>query len=156
MTPNLRLNFYLIKMKQDRHTNCHIISITLDPNFSFFPLFFFLFPRCLSLLLSFLGDTLTDPSLFINTRIYYPLSSLSFPLAPRLFGLFAIMAPLSLSLFVLASFLPCVIALPTLIYFLSLGQGAYCNPRLFVLLLRAEPALAVLSAAKPVIPNDRC
>jgi hypothetical protein len=43
MTPNLRLNFYLIKMKQDRHTNCHIISITLDPNFSFFPLSFFFF-----------------------------------------------------------------------------------------------------------------
>jgi hypothetical protein len=75
---------------------------------------------------------------------------------PHPFCLFAIMAPLSLSLLFSPLSSLVFFALPTLICFLSLGWGAYYNPRLSVLLLLAEPALAVPSAVKPVIPNDRC
>jgi hypothetical protein len=112
-------------MKHDRHTNCHTISITLDPNlFSSLSLFLFSL-RCLSLLLPFLGDTLTDPSLSSLTPAFITHSLLS--LSPSLRSLRHYGAALSL-LFVLASFHSVLFALPTLICFLSLRRGAYCNP----------------------------
>jgi hypothetical protein len=124
----------------------------------FFPLSLFFFSLgCLSLLLSFLGDTLTDPSLSSLTPafIIHSLLSLSLPLP-----VFSVSSPLwrrSLSPFLFSPLSALVyFALPTLIYFLHLGRRAYCNPRLSFLLLLAEPALVVPSAAKPVIPNDRC
>jgi hypothetical protein len=112
-------------MKHDRHTNCHTISITLDPNlFSSLSLFLFSL-GCLSLLLPFLGDTLTDPSLSSLTPAFITHSLLS--LSPSLRSLRHYGAALSL-LFVLASFRSVLFVLPTLICFLSLRRGAYCNP----------------------------
>jgi hypothetical protein len=98
-----------------------------------------------SLSLSFLLPLSLSHLLHPTEFSLFPIPSVSSPLWRRSLSL--LFSPLSSLVF---------LALPTLICFLSLGRGAYCNPRLFDLLLLAKLALAVPSAVKPVIPNDRC